>query len=192
MQISKNYAAYLQTVSRVYEWSEWKCNARFKIDKVVNAVADQVSLTDLSMRRPSVLFESRIFLYRNRILKLQQFMLWSFNLPNLISHPFVFFWKRILFETFWQIMQTKNAQLQERWWQLKLLDTVSSNAPVVLVWTCVMASCSRYAALHSISCPAKRTERISIGGGYFNYQRWKVDFRPFEDWWMIFEVRFFP
>ena len=112
MQIFKNYAAYLQMVSRVYEWSEWKCNARFRIDKAVNAVADQVSLTDLSMRRPSVLFESRIFLCRNRILRPQQFMLWSFNLPNLISHPLVFFWKRILFETFWQIMQTKNAQFR--------------------------------------------------------------------------------
>ena len=26
MKIFKNYAAYPQTVSRVYEWSEWKSN----------------------------------------------------------------------------------------------------------------------------------------------------------------------
>ena len=28
-----------QTVSRVYEWSEWKSNPSFKIDKTVNAMA---------------------------------------------------------------------------------------------------------------------------------------------------------
>ena len=39
MKILKNYAAYPQTVSRVYEWSEWKSNPSFKIDKTVNAMA---------------------------------------------------------------------------------------------------------------------------------------------------------
>ena len=39
MKIFKNYAAYPQTVSRVYEWSEWKSNPSFKIDKTVNAMA---------------------------------------------------------------------------------------------------------------------------------------------------------
>ena len=38
MKIFKNYAAYRQTVSRVYEWSEWKSNPSFKIDKAVNAM----------------------------------------------------------------------------------------------------------------------------------------------------------
>ena len=39
MKIFKNYAAYPQTVSRVYEWSVWKSNPNFKIDKAVNAMA---------------------------------------------------------------------------------------------------------------------------------------------------------